>query len=95
MFNLLSVVEDDGHSDRLTAVQTNFAKHRSLGYRHQLIKISVTSNSDLILSSHIDGCAVHEIEFLGIDVDSLIDYLQDVKVFLAEEKMIKKLKAGK
>lgn len=88
-YTILSVNEDNGHSDRLTA---KFQSHNGRFGDWSTMKISVTDSRKLIIGK-IDGNGLvnQNVEFQDIDLDGLIQYLQDVKVFLSEEDMVKKL----
>jgi len=52
--------------------------------------ISVGATRKFTVSKVVNGIA-ETLEFQDIDLDGLIQYLQDAKVFLSEEDMVKKL----
>ncbi len=99
---ILTVAEDNGISDRLTCVSKSYAgfsqdRHIS---QDKTLKISIDADRNLTLNMFTNGIYngafkfhEHEIqfEFHDVDVDGLIQYLQEVKVWLSEEDMIKKL----
>lgn len=85
-FELLSINEDDGASDRVTAKQVGEGS----------IKISITDRKRARIE-HIDGRTYHKsiIEFKDLDIDGLIDFLQEAKVFISEEEMVRTLMGSK
>lgn len=100
--DLLSVAEDDGYSDRLTVSQSQMhtvierSGNRSyMTVMNSTIKISITKDRKLIIRESKDGSAGVQIEFPSFDVDGMAEFMQDVKTFISEEEMIKKLKAAK
>lgn len=58
------------------------------------LKISVTANNKLIVRLSTPDTLDRLIEFNDIDIDSLIEYLNDAKVFVEEMKLINKLKGN-
>jgi hypothetical protein len=85
---MLSVAQDNGHSDRITAQQRNYVRGMT-----NLFQISVTNNGKLTITHDYPsarGTAV--VEYPEIDLDGLIQFLQDAKTFVSEEEMYQKLK---
>jgi len=86
-FEILSVAEDNNKSNCLSAEQTCY-KNGII----QSLYLSVNTDRDLVIRAKSNTNYVGvSTTFRGIDVDSLIEYLQDVKIFLSEEDMVKKL----
>ena len=88
-YSILSVNEDNGQSDRLTAV---FQSYGGTFGEWSSMKISITNERKMIIGK-LDGNGFvdQELEFRYINLDGLIQYLQAVKVYLSEEDMVKKL----
>lgn len=82
----MSVNEDDRHSDRITAAFLSYGGFN----RPSNMLISVGATRKFTVSKVVNGIA-ETLEFQDIDLDGLIQYLQDAKVFLSEEDMVKKL----
>jgi hypothetical protein len=86
-YKLLSVNEDNGHSDRLTA---RFFSYGGFNKSSDMI-ISVSATRKFTIEQRKPNGLTGSVEFQDIDIDGVIQYLQDVKVFLSEEDMVKKL----
>lgn len=82
---ILTVSEDDGFSDRMTAVQdthlpgANFSLRISIDTERKL-SVKITSNT------YKPGGGM--MDFPKLDLDGLIEYLQDVRTFISEEEMV-------
>jgi hypothetical protein len=88
---LLSVAEDGGRSDRISAEQDMWVP--SDGGRKFYISIDTARTLRLKLTNSLGrilGGSCY-IEVKDADIDGLITYLQEVKTFLSEEDMIKEL----
>lgn len=89
-FKLLSIAEDRGQSDRMSAVQESWTT--SIGARKLYISVDTKRTLRIELLNGIDYRIEGKfVEFKGLDVDGLIEYLQEVKTFLSEEDMVKEL----
>jgi len=86
---ILSVAEDNGRSDRLAFWIKTYA---GSGEWHEM-KISLTNKKQMIVS-HAAGIFCVE-GFNAHAIDSLIDYLQQAKIFLSEEDMVARLMGTK
>jgi len=86
-YKLLSVNEDGGNSDRLTA---SFFSYGGFNKSSDMI-ISVTATRKLTIEQRKPNGLSGSLEFQDLDIDGLIQYLQEVKTFLHEEDMIKVL----
>lgn len=89
-FNLLSVAEDNYVSDRYTAKQDSFFR----GYTSRVVslELSVTVDKTLTINFFESERLKDKIVFPNLDIDGMIEYLQEVKTFISEEDMIKKLR---
>ena len=84
VFRILSVNENDGQSDVITARLTKY------GFHNRTIDISFDADSKMTVS--INGDAGYgRAEFMYVDIDSLIEYLQEAKQFISEEQLVRKL----
>ena len=90
-FEILSVAEDNHKANCLSAKQMSYK-----GGITQSLYISINTDRELTinLNPDTDYRTVSRV-FKGVDVDSLIEYLQDVKTFLSEEDMIATLMGRK
>ncbi len=84
---VLSVNEDGGRSDRMSAEQRNWVHGES-----ETLNISIDVDRTLTITTKEYACFAKTIQFKGIDLSGLIEYLQDVQTFISEEDMIYKLK---
>jgi hypothetical protein len=80
----LTVAEDDMRSDRLTARYTGRYK-----FRDTELRVSITDEREFTVSNQVG--IVCTPGFSTKDIDELILFLQDAKVFLEEEEVMKKL----
>jgi hypothetical protein len=80
----LSVSEDNNRSDRLTAEYKGYYKGSDID-----LKISISEKRELTISNRA-GVLLTPAFDCG-DIDGLIEYLQDAKVFLEEADLVKKL----
>ena len=87
-FEILSVAENNGLSDRITARRAVFLPNR------QTVDISVTSVGNMVINSTMGGKQV-DIALFDVDFDDLISFLQEAKTYVSEEKMMRKLLGGK
>jgi|APFre7841882630_1041343.scaffolds.fasta_scaffold78206_2 hypothetical protein len=89
-FEILSIKEDDDQSDRISC------KHEEVFPNRQVLKISVTSKKNMTI--HAKAANNHTatiINVFGIDIDSLIEFLQEARTFVSEEEMVNKLMGRK
>ena len=89
-FEILSIKEDGEQSDRLSC------KHVEVFPNKQVLKISVTAKKNLVI--HAKAANNHTatvINVFGIDIDSLIEFLQEARTFVSEEEMVLKLMGRK
>jgi hypothetical protein len=94
-FELFSVAEDYYKSNRLTAKQEILIRDYGLNaFQTSSLQISVDTDKTLTIHDYKKGKLQNSIVFPDLDIDGMIEYLQDVKTFISEEEMIKKL-AGK
>jgi hypothetical protein len=80
----LTVAEDNGHSDRLTTEYRGYYKGSGTDLR-----ISISEKRELTISN--PGGILCTPGFTTKDIDDLILYLQDAKVFLEESDILKRL----
>lgn len=80
----LSVGEDDGRSERITAVYTGYHKFATTELR-----ISIDDNKLLTIGN--EAGILYTPGFTLRDIDDLILYLQDAKLFVEESNTVKKL----
>lgn len=82
----LSVNEDGGRSERISAVQYEFARsHMSVA----CVKFSITGQGSMVIKkAPCPDSLGTEICLYHLDIDGLIDYLQQAKVFISENKTI-------
>lgn len=86
---ILSVAENDGKSESLAARQTLYGSHGGVQ-----LHIEIGFNRTLHVSCKpigIPGCKVDTVNFSGLDVDGMIEFLQEAKRLISEEDMYKKL----
>lgn len=91
-FEILSIQEDGGKTDCVSARQHVISFQPQLHYK---IYISVNVDREVrIIKEH--GVAHSELMILEkVDIDSLIEYLQDVKTFLSEDDLVRELTGKK
>lgn len=86
---ILTVNQDDGHSDRITSIQENMIwKHNEF----EMLKICIDNKRRLTIENKDSLNRRTLINFNDIDIDGLIEYLHDVKEFLYEEDIVKTIK---
>jgi len=97
-FEILSVAEDGYESNRITAAQrsikpvsTTKTRWNQTYYAIQEIRFSLDVKRTLTVREYEDKRLKAIITFDKIDIDSLIEYLQQVKTFISEEEMVAKL----
>lgn len=84
---LLSIAEDSYQSDRISC------KHEEHWPNRQTLKLSVTSKKNMVIevsNPNMIG-SKQVITVFDMDIDGLIQFLQDAKVFISEEEMVDKL----
>lgn len=84
-FNILSVNEDGGVSSRLTGVQRNF--HTS---GDNTLRISVSEKGNLMLVRTFNGKST-AFDFDRADIDGIIDFFKEAKIFMDEARLVEKL----
>jgi hypothetical protein len=87
-FEVASVAEDSYQSDRLTAKAESHFPNR------QTLKLSFTAKGNMIVEASCptnQSIPVTTIVAFDVDVDSLLQFIQDAKIFIEEEKVIAKL----
>ena len=96
-FVIQSVAQDGYESNRITAIQKTV---RSIAVKNhwngrelsvQELRFSVDVHSSLTIQEYDNSMLKTEIIFDKCHIDSLIDYLCEVKTFISEEKMVEKL----
>ena len=95
MFKILTVAEDNGQSDRMTAVQSQHNWMPGWPAAKHEISFTVTVKRDIQIEERRDGKLINSIQYPRVDLDSLILFLQDVQTFISEEEMIEMLKGKK
>lgn len=88
---ILTVNEDGGFSDRMTAVQDSHLPGANFSLR---ISIDTESKLTLKITSNKYQPGTGTMDFPNLDIDGLIDYLQQVKTFMSEEEMVVALRGG-
>lgn len=87
---LLSIAEDSHKCNCMSARQSVYYKGVS-----QTLYLSINTERELTITINpLAPLTRDTTRFKGIDIDGLIEYLQDVRTFLSEEDMIKKLIEG-
>ncbi len=84
-FKVLSVAEDRWQSDRLTANAESHFPNR------QTFSLSFTDKGNMIMEAYCPsnvGIPVTKITVFDLDLDSLLQFVQDAKLFIEEERMI-------
>ena len=89
---ILSVAESNYISDGVVAQQNNYRPVTRSGSsgpfgNDNILKIKIDKDRKLDISLSTG----EHIKFLDLDVDGLIQYLQEVKVWLSEEDLVRKL----
>lgn len=83
-WQILTVGEDDGQSDRITAKYEGWHRGSDVNLR-----ISITENRLLSLGNEAGTLIIPN--FTTKDIDGLIEYLNDAKQFISEADTVKKL----
>lgn len=86
----LSIQEDGGRSNRLAAIQHSWTLREQTKFY-----ISIDENGSAILEGRTGDLLKASIHILELDIDGMIEFLQDAKQFISEEKMIAKLMGKK
>ena len=88
---LLSIAEDSYQSDRISC------KHEEHYPNRQVLKLSVTSKKNLVIEARCpnNNQPAQVITVFDMDIDGLIQFLQDAKIFISEEEMVNKLMGRK
>jgi hypothetical protein len=91
-FEILSVAENDGDSNSISAVQRHYRLSQGVSevVDELFLKIDVKRNFTIKISR--GGKLQNIIQFTGVDLNSLIQYIEDVRTFISEEEMIERLK---
>ncbi len=79
----LSVHEDGDRSNRLAAIQDSWTGRESTKFY-----LSVDVNGSAIFETRTNGVPKCSIQILKLDIDGMIEFLQDAKQFISEEKMV-------
>lgn len=89
---LLSINEDNGHTDRISATQMLYSrKYKSFAR----FTMSVTDDNKLIAKfSAVNDLTDKLIEVDNFDIQGAIDFLEQAKQFKAEADLAKKLQEG-
>jgi hypothetical protein len=81
---ILTVNEDGGFSDRMTATQSSHLPNANFSLK---ISIDTERKLSMLVTSNVMP-ARQVLDFPKLDIDGLIDYLQQVKTFISEEDMV-------
>ena len=81
---ILTVDEDDGQSDRLTARYKGWQRGSDINLR-------ISISEDRLLSLGNEAGTLIIPNFSPSDIDGLIEYLNDAKQFISEADTVKKL----
>jgi hypothetical protein len=87
-FEILSVAEDNWESDRISAKAESYYPNR------QTLKLTFTSKGNLIIEASCPtniSTKTTQILTFDVDLDSLLQFVQEAKVYIEEEKVIEKL----
>jgi len=91
VFKVLTVAENDGESDSMTAVQNHGAW--AAGAKDEL-RFKVDLKRNITIQVIREGRELNKIQWANLDLKSMIAFLQDMQTFISEEEMIAKLKTS-
>lgn len=91
-FEILSVAENGGDSNSIAAVQKQNSWHPGISSPEDKLFLKIDVKRNLTIKFTRGDTLQNTIQFAGLDIDSLILYLQDVREFISEEEMIQTLK---
>lgn len=91
-FKVLTVNENGGDSRSMTAVQTQHSWTPGYSPGEDKLIVKIDTKKNIIIAFMRDNIAKEQIQFTGLDLDGLIEFLQDARTFISEEEMVEKLK---
>lgn len=94
-FNILSVAENDGDSNSMAATQTQHSWSPGINVGEEKLYVKIDVKRNITIKASRAGRIQNTIQFSGLDLNSFIRFLEEVRMFISEEEMIAILKQEK
>lgn len=93
-FRILSVAENGGDSESITAVQEQHSWGANTLVWHDEFRFKIDLKRNVTIQVARDGRLQNTIQFADLDLKAFAQFIEDVKIFHDEEDVIAKLRGN-
>lgn len=94
-FKILTVAENDGDSESMTAIQTQHSWRPGTPPGSDVLRFNIDIKRNINIQVLRDGLLQTKIQFNDLHLKEFIEFLTDMQVFISEEETIAKLRGNK